>query len=565
MISVPIEKFWDWKIELPDVSGATANVDQMKNTCQVLRASDRNIIRSFKFKASNEMKKYTNCLLLPFLIIISAWGVSAQGTDWRNMMETWRKAYNVPGMSVGIIYNGEVVLSEGFGVLEEGKPDKADKNTLYSIASNTKAFIAASIATLVMEGRLNWDDRVQTYLPYFELYDPCVSEMMTIRDLLCHRSGLGTFSGDVIWYRSNYTAEEVVKHVAALPREFEFRSGFGYSNVMYLAAGEVIRAVTGKSWSVYVREKFLDPLHMDRTITSTKAIPATNNVATPHKPDGNRSEPIDWVNWDNMGAAGGIISSVEDMLKWINLQLHNGILDQDTFFTKSLQAQMWTPHVNFPVSDRARTLFGGRNYNGYGLGWGTSEYHGREMLSHTGGYDGMYSAVTLLPGEKIGIVVLTNTMDGIGTWLSYEIIDRLLGLPQQGWEQMGLAQDQAHWDDRATRIRERTTAHINGTKPSMTPQEISGVYRCPVYGDIRIAEVEGQLTIDFLASPDLRARLSHWHYDTYRLDWTKEQAWFEFGTVQIMKDNNGKPSGLLFDVPNDDIFFEEIKAVRVQP
>lgn len=511
------------------------------------------------------MKKYIHGLLLVLSLWATPMVLLGQEVDWQNMVESWRKAYNVPGMSVGIIYNDKVILSAGFGVLEEGKTAKADQNTLYSIASNTKAFIAASIATLVQEGRLDWDDRVQTYLPYFELYDPCVSEMMTIRDLLCHRSGLGTFSGDVIWYRSKYSAEEVVKHTAALPKAFDFRSGFGYSNVMYLAAGEVIRAVTGKSWSQYVQEKFLHPLHMDRTVTSTNALPTTVNVASPHKPEGNRNEPIDWVNWDNIGAAGGIISSADDMLKWINLQLHNGVLDQDTFFTKSLQSQMWTTHVNYPVSDRARALFGGRNFNGYGLGWGTSEYFGRQMLSHTGGYDGMYSAVTLLPGEKLGIVVLTNTMDGIGTWLSYEIIDKLLGLPQQDWQQLGLAQDQAHWSDRSARIEQRMDAHVAGTKPTLTPQEISGLYHCPVYGDIRIAEDHGQLMIDFVAAPDLKAQLSHWHYDTYRLDWTQEQAWFEFGTVQILKDNNGKPSGLLFDVPNDDIFFEEIKAVRVHP
>jgi CubicO group peptidase (beta-lactamase class C family) len=491
--------------------------------------------------------------------------LEAQDTDWKTMIETWRVEYNVPGMSVGIIQNGEVVLAEGFGVLEEGKAQKADGHTLYSIASNTKAFIAASIGVLVKEGKMNWDDKVQTYLPYFEVYDPCVSEMMTVRDLLCHRSGLGTFSGDVVWYRSDYTAEEVVKRVAELPQQFEFRSGYGYSNVMYLAAGEVIRAVTGKTWAEYVEEKFLVPLDMSRTITSTNDIPATSNVATPHKPEGDTNNPIDWVNWDNMGAAGGIISSAEDMIKWMQFQLNHGIQGTDTFFTRAQQMTMWTPHVSYPVSDRARELYGGRNFNGYGLGWSTSEYNGRQIVSHTGGYDGMYSALTLLPTEQIGIVVLTNTMDGIGTLLSYEIIDKLLNLPQKDWKARGLKQDKAHWEDRFARIKARTDARIQGTQPSMSISTISGLYRCPLFGDIMILEEDGQLTINFVHSPTLKARLTHWHYDTYKMDWTEEQAWFEFGTVQIQKDNNGKPSGLLFDVPNDDIFFEEIKAVRADP
>ena len=511
------------------------------------------------------MKRSLKYLVGILLISTQLSFVNAQQTDWETLIESWRTAYNTPGLSVGIVQNGEVIFVDGFGVLEEGKPQKADKNTLYSIASNTKAFISASIATLVKEGKISWDDKVQKYLPYFELYDPCVSEMITIRDLLCHRSGLGTFSGDVVWYRSNFTAEEVVRRIAELPQEFEFRSGFGYSNVMFLTAGEVIHAVTGKSWAEYVKEEFLVPLDMKRTITSTNDIPFTTNVATPHKPEGDINNPIAWVNWDNMGAAGGIISSADDMARWMRFQLNNGINGKDTLFTKAQQITMWTPHVNYPISDRTRELYGGRNFNGYGLGWGTSEYNGKQMVSHTGGYDGMYSAVTMLPTEKIGVVVLTNSMDGIGTLLSYEIIDRLLNLPQKDWKARGLSQDKAHWDDRAARIKERTDAHITGTKPTMDLATISGLYRCPLFGDIRIIEENRALTIDFVNSPTLKARLTHWHYDTYRLDWMEEQAWFEFGTVPVQQDNNGEPMGLLFDVPNDDIFFEEIKAVRVKP
>jgi CubicO group peptidase (beta-lactamase class C family) len=510
------------------------------------------------------MNKSFSFVIVLFLMVFARQGaLQAQFTDWRVMIESWRKDYNVPGMSVAIIDKGEVIFSEGFGVLEEGKPERADKHTLYSIASNTKAFISASMAVLVKEGKLNWDDRVQKYLPYFELYDPCVSEMMTVRDLLCHRSGLGTFSGDVIWYRNQYSAEEVVKRASELPNAFEFRNGYGYNNVMFLAAGEVIRAVTGKSWDMYVKEKFFIPLGMTRTITSTNAIPSTSNVATPHKPETNSNDPIPWVNWDNMGAAGGIISSVDDMAKWMLFQLNNGIHGKDTLFTKGQQITMWTPHVNYPVSDRARELYSGRNFNGYGLGWGTSEYAGKFMVSHTGGYDGMYSAVTLLPTEKKGVIVLTNTMDGIGTMLSYEIIDRLLGLPQHDWKTRGINQDKQHWEGRFARIKERSDAQVKGTQPTMKSAVITGLYRCPMYGDIEIAEQEGILWIKFLNAPGLNAKLVHWHYDTYEMDWVEDQAWFEFGTVQITKDNNGMPSGLLFDVPNDDIFFEEINAKRV--
>ncbi len=497
------------------------------------------------------------------MLLVQFTFVCAQQVNWDQVLESWRKDFQVPGMSVGIISNGKVILSDGYGVLEEGKKEKANEHSLYSIASNTKAFISASIATLVEEGKLNWDDKVKKHLPYFELYDHCVSDMMTIRDLLSHRSGLGTFSGDVIWYRSHYSAEDVAERTAHIPAQFEFRNGYGYSNVMFITAGEIIRAVTGKNWDEYIKEQFLFPLKMERTITTTDAISSYSNVATPHIAEFTGNNPIDWVNWDNMGAAGGIISSVDDMLKWIMLHLNQGITMDDTFFLRSSQITMWTPHNNFPVSKTAHDLFG-RNFGGYGLGWVLNDYHGHLVVSHTGGYDGMYSSVYLLPHDKTGIVVLTNSMRSIGPMLSFEIMDKLFGLPQKDWKERGIKQDKAQLEERASRIKERTDARQPGTLPTLSHEQISHLYRSPMYGDTRILNENAQLIIDFLPAPGLKARLTHWHHDVYLLNWLEEQAWFSFGTVQILKDNNGNASELLFDVPNDDIFFEEIKAVRVK-
>lgn len=503
-------------------------------------------------------------LALSFLIIVLPGSPCAQETDWKSLIETWRAEMDVPGMSVGIIRDGQVLFADGVGVLEKGGVEKCDAQTRYAIASNTKAFVSAAIATLVDAGKLDWDDPVRKYLPYFELYDPCVSDMITIRDLLCHRAGLGEFSGDVIWYRSQYTAEEVLRHAPFIPKAFDFRNGFGYSNVMYIAAGEVIRAVTGKSWDEYVSATFLQPLDMNETITSIAGIEGMKNVATPHLlgPDGDK--PTDWVAWDAPGAAGGIVSSVQDMLKWMNMQLSAGIVGQDTFFSAGARQTMWTTHVNYPVSDGARNRFGGRDFNGYGLGWGTTEYFNSFVVSHTGGYDGMYSAVVLFPTEKIGVVVLTNAMKGLGTLLAYEIADKLLGHPQHEW--LGLAKrgQQASREDRAARIDQRVKARKSGTLPTMNTATISGLYRCPMFGDIRIDHDTEGLVIDFVRAPDLKARLTHWHDDTYRINWLRDQPWFGFGTVQVRKDNNGQPDELLFDVPNDDIFFEEIHARRVK-
>ncbi len=249
---------------------------------------------------------------------------------YASMVEDW----DVPGVSIGIVKDGELIFSGNYGVLEEGKDAGPDNNTLYAIASNSKAFTSAIIGMLVQEGKLDWNDKVKKYLPYFELYDPWVSNEVTVRDLLCHRVGLGTFSGDVIWYKSDLTAEEIIRRVRYLPKAFDFRSGYGYSNVMYVTAGELIREITGKTWSENVKERILEPLGMDRTITSPNGLEAKGNFATPHAREHETNIPIAWVDWETVGAMGGIISSIEDVSKWMIFNLDHGIRGDDTLLTK---------------------------------------------------------------------------------------------------------------------------------------------------------------------------------------------------------------------------------------
>ncbi len=292
------------------------------------------------------------------------------------------KEWDVPSVSIGIVKDGELIFSGNYGVLEEGKDAGPDKNTLYAIASNSKAFTSAIIGMLVQEGKLDWDDKVKEYLPYFELYDPWVSAEVTIRDLLCHRVGLGTFSGDVIWYKADLTPEDIIRRVKYLEKAFNFRAGYGYSNVMYVTAGEVIRVVTGKSWSENVKERIFDPLGMDRTVTTPHELEARGNFATPHGREHDINIPIPWVDWETVAAMGGIISSVEDVSKWMIFNLDHGIWGEDTILTKETRNMVWTPHNNFRVDHTTQNDFN-RHFSAYGLGWGLSDYQGRLRVGHT--------------------------------------------------------------------------------------------------------------------------------------------------------------------------------------
>lgn len=470
-----------------------------------------------------------------------------------------QKDWNVPGMAVAIVKDGQVVLSKGYGVLEKGSKDKVDENTLFAIASNTKAFIASSIGTLVDQGKLGWKDKVRDYLPYFALYDNYASSEATIEDLLCHRLGLGTFSGDVIWYKSELTAEEVVKRARFVPRAYGFRDGYGYSNLMFITAGEVIKAVTGMEWSEYVQETFFNDLDMNRSITSTNQLQAQGNFATPHKAIRDQNIPIDWVNWDNMGAAGGIISSVSDMAQWMNFQLV-GVSKNDSPLTKSTQNLIWTPHNNFVVGEAQKSARPGRNFNGYALGWGVTDKMGRRIIAHGGGYDGMYSRVAMMPEENLGIVVLTNGMRGISGVITDYVMDQYINAGEVNYSANALQNLSYPMYDRIDDIKSK---RVPGTKPSLDTDSYTGIFYTPMYGDIYVKNVGGQLRLEFSHAPLLSANLEHWHYDTFEVQWDEEHAWFGFGTVQFNFDAQRSITGILIDVPNNDIFFDELKLEKV--
>jgi len=467
--------------------------------------------------------------------------------------------WNVPGIAVAIVKDGKVVLSKGYGVLEAGKDQPVDANSLFAIASNTKAFIASSIGTLVDQGKIGWKDKVRDYLPYFELYDNYASSEATIEDLLSHRLGLGTFSGDVIWYKSNLSAEDVVKRAKFVPQAYGFRDGYGYSNLMFITAGEVIKAVTGKEWHEYVQETFFGPLEMGRTITSTESLSNTNNYATPHKAIRDENLVIDWAKWDNMGAAGGIISSANDMAKWMNFQLM-GTSEPSSVLAKETQNLIWTPHNSYTVSESQKLAKPGRNFNSYALGWGVSDKDGRRIIAHGGGYDGMYSRVAMMPEENLGIVVLTNGMRGISNVITDYVMDAYIGAPTVDHSKAALSSMSYAMYDRIDNIKSK---RVKGTKPSLSSREYGGIFYTPMYGDIYVKEEAGKLRLEFSHAPLLSATLEHWHYDTFEVKWEQEHAWFGFGTVQFNFDAQRNIQGIRIDVPNDDIFFHELDLKKI--
>jgi CubicO group peptidase (beta-lactamase class C family) len=476
-----------------------------------------------------------------------------------------RADWGVPGLAVAIVRGDEVLLSKGYGSLEAGQQQPVDEHTLFAIASNSKAFTAAALAMLADEGKLGWDDHVSDYLPWLKLKDPWATAELRVRDLLCHRSGLGTFSGDLLWWGTGYSAREVLERAAKLEPAAPFRTKYEYSNLMFIAAGEVVQAASGLSWAEFVQQRIFAPLGMSRSIVSTRDLPAKGNYATPHKTYPGRSQPIAWMGWDNMGAAGGIISSAHDMASWMQCQLRQGIIrDTLALFSAAQSREMWQAHTPIPVTEGSLRRFPTTHFRAYGLGWSLSDYHGHKFVGHGGGYDGMYSQVLMVPEKRLGVVVLTNSMTGISPAITYKVLDAFLGAPERDWSAENLPGFQRSLERFEQRIAETIAPAAADTRPSRPLEAFTGAYRCPMYGDAQVALENGRLVLRLLPNPELVADLEHLHYDTFVARWRKDFAWFGAGTVHFVSNARGLFDRIELEVPNDDLWFDEIGLRRVE-
>jgi CubicO group peptidase (beta-lactamase class C family) len=506
-------------------------------------------------------------LLLALLIFSSSTLAQTLAERLKEIDEYAAKAgreWNVPGFSMAIVKDDKVVFAKGYGVRELGKPEPVDKDTLFAVASNTKAFTSAALATLVDEGKLKWDDPVTKYLPYFQLYDPYVTREMTVRDLLSHRSGLATFGGDLLWYDTTYSRDEVIRRVRFLKPVYGFRSHYGYQNIMFLTAGEIVPAVTGKSWDDYVREKFFVPLGMTRTVTTFKQLMSSQNVATPHNEVDGKVRVIHYANVDAAGGAATINSSAAEMAEWVRLQLGRGTYQGERIFSADRSREMWTPQtVVSGVSESAERFNPSVHFNLYGLGWFLSDYRGRKVVTHSGGLDGMTSRVALLPEENLGVVILTNSETPLQSFLWYKVFDVFTGAPPRDWSADYMARVKAAREREEAEAKKVEAARVPNTKPSLPLGSYAGTYGGQMYGDATVTEENGHLVVRLLPAPDYVGDLEHWHFDTFRIKWRESVVYpYPRGWVTFQLDPQGKVSEMKIDVPNPDFDFKELEFKR---
>jgi CubicO group peptidase (beta-lactamase class C family) len=437
--------------------------------------------------------------------------------------------FQVPGVAIAVVKDGRLVSAKGYGVRRAGEPAAVDERTLFGIASNTKAFTCAALALLVEEGKLSWDDPVTKHLPEFQMQDPWATRELMVRDLVTHRAGLGLGGGDLMWWpATTFTREEIVRGVRHVPMASSLRSRYAYNNVMYVVAGEVVAAVSGKPWEQFVRERILDPLGMSAT-TATGAA-KSGNVASPHLKQKGDVVAVEPAAFDNAAAAAGIQSSASDLARWVTMLLEcAGPKDAPAgqtcvlkpasiralFSAQTVQATPPPP----PGLEALQARFAA-----YGLGFGLRDYRGRKLATHTGGLPGYVSRVTLVPEERLGFVILTNQEEtGAFDALAYSILDDYLGAPEPPVDWVAAfrkldAEAQKRAEDAVAKaFAERDSQ----STPSLPLGRYAGTYRDPWYGEARISEEQERLVLAMTRTPGMLADLEHFQHDTFVARWRR--------------------------------------------
>lgn len=447
-------------------------------------------------------------------------GICAAQPAVDQVVERTRQAFEVPGIAVAIVKDGKVVLSKGYGVRKLGDTAPVTPQSLFRIASNTKAFTTTALAMLVDEGKLRWDDRVIDHMPSFQMYDPYVTREMTVRDLLTHRSGLGLGAGDLMfWPATDFTRDEIIRRIRFLKPASSFRSRYAYDNLLYLVAGQMIPLVTGKSWEDFVRERIWSPLEMAHTNANTRGLIEGKDVAAPHARADGKLVTLEQTDHDNNAPAGSINSCAEDLAKWMIAQLGGRLV------SAAQRRELWSgqtilPIRTLPASAPAAMAQAQPKFAAYGLGWSLRDYRGRKMVYHTGTLAGYVSRTTLIPELNLGVVVLTNQeAEGAHAAIAYSVLDAYLGAPAVDWVAAFQEMARIGAAEGAAAVQKASANRNAASKPSLPLAEYAGRYRDAWYGDVLVENRGGRLAISFTHTKQMTGDLEHWQYDTFIARW----------------------------------------------
>ena len=346
-----------------------------------------------------------------------------------------------PGLAIAIVKDDSIIYAKGYGVRELGRSERVDEKTIFAVGSQTKSFTTAALAMLVDEKKLKWDDPVIKYLPDLKLSDPWITQNLTIRDCLTHRTGYDPM--DLLWILTDFDRNELLRRYQMYSKPVnKFRYKFQYNNFIFYIAAQVISEITGETWDDFIKERIFRPLHMESSNTSITSFTDKDNVASPHEIIDSKIQVVPWRNVDNIGAVGSINSNVTDMAQWMRFQLGNGIYNSKRLISlkamKEMHApqifsQVWewleVPNITFYVTSVPES-----HYISYGLGWFIQDYKGYKIIHHGGDVDGMRCMAGMIPEMNLGVVILSNLHPAtLVEAVMFTVFDAFIGNQTRDW------------------------------------------------------------------------------------------------------------------------------------
>jgi CubicO group peptidase (beta-lactamase class C family) len=512
-------------------------------------------------------------LVLFFGFSITMYSQQLSSTEIDNLVERSLKAFDVPGIAVGIIKDGKVIHAKGYGLRSLNTRQPTDENTLFGIASNSKAITCAALGMLVDEGKIKWDDKVRDYIPEFKLYSPYVTEEFTIRDLLTHRSGLGLGAGDLMFFpdSSDFELKDIIYNLRFLKQVSGFRTKYDYDNLLYIVAGEIVARVSGTSWDDFVEGRIFKPLGMGKSAGSFDRLKDKSNVIDGHAAVNGKVQVIARSSVKVGHAAGGVNSNITDLCKWVQLWLDKGK------YGEGLSKRLFSEKVYREITS-AQTIIqvgGPGPYNthfaAYGLGFFLSDEKGYKKVTHTGGLEGMVTQITMIPELILGIIVLTNQQEGGAfTSVTNQIKDSYYGIT--GTDRVTeYSKGRKGQVDMANKLVDSIWREIETVKQSGKDKAnfglIYGTYKDAWFGDIIISEKNGKAWFDSKRSPKLTGELFYYKGNTFVVKWT-DRSMDADAYLNFSLDENGKAAGIkmkaispLTDFSYD---FHDLDLVRVK-
>ena len=486
-------------------------------------------------------------LILPFIVH------AKRAVDYTALDRYIKKVtadFHLEGLTIGIVKNDNVVFLKGYGVKDIDTGEKVAPDSLFNIASLTKAFTSACVGILVQQGKLHWDDKVIDLLPGFQLSDPYITWELTIRDILSHRSGFGTFDGDLLWYRTPYDPAEIIRRMRYLPVRQQFRSEFGYQNNMYIVAGEIIAKVSGMPWAEFLKTNILDPLEMKATIPCSQSLKEGVNIAQPHVEG--KKYPL-YIQAPN--AAASIYSSSTEMLNWLRMFLNEGKWKDKQVLESAVLEELFSPQTILKVSPTSKK--NGTNFRTYGLGWNISDYYGELVYEHSGGMPGYISKAVLVPGKKLGFVILTNNMNAVTSLLRNKLLDIFITGRQTDWNKIFMELVEKGEKGKIEKEEARLKSRVANTRPSLEPARYAGIYEDRAYGRAQIVLENEKLVLTLLPAKEVfTSEMEHWHYDTFRIKF--RDSFLPDGFVTFQFDSKEEIIGFKIDLPNPDFHFHHL-------